>query len=193
MGQEIICEPFAVLRRPGLAVYIAYIAAAWNALENTLAYMFTFLLLGQEESAFEIYHDLFDRDMRYRVFMSAAKHKLDAQLLEEARKLNAEIRRLAKSRNTVLHGSWAISDDKPDSLLLYKPKDIHSIAGQFVKEILAGQGSDPLRGTKPVPDDYIEYKRDDFVDIGKRIIDMNKRAKGLALRILTHISASPPK
>src|SRR5208282_5904138 len=94
-GRKVRMSPAAVVERPHLGISIAIIASHWSKLESTLSLMYTYLLFGQEESAFKFYHDLVDLSLRKKAFMVAAEDKLPKELINEIDKLYSEVRKLA--------------------------------------------------------------------------------------------------
>ena len=116
---------------PGFGVLIALVASHWNKIEQDLAIAYTYLLAGEEPSAFEFYHDLIDFGLREKAFLAAAKPRLPADMLSEITKIHAEMRKLSKARNEIIHGTWCSLASKPQSLFLAEPRDV----GRKVNEV----------------------------------------------------------
>jgi hypothetical protein len=202
--REVHITPAAVIHRPHLAVGIANVAANWNKLEDTLGLMYTYILHGKEKTAFEIYHSLISMDLRKTAFMHAAKDKLSKELLTEIENLYVSVRKLAKTRNHIIHATWAYSDAKPMSLLLAQPKDLaEKINGFFQRLSRAAhvKGAPKMDITHAAvsesltPDSYLEYTHRDFEDVVKRIIALDTHAFALANKVLARaleLLAAPP-
>ena len=94
-------SPAVVVERPHLGLSIAIIASHWTKLEATLSLIYTYLLGGQEETAFQFYHDLVDINLRKKALMTAAKNRLSKELIDEIEGLFSDIRKLAPARTTV--------------------------------------------------------------------------------------------
>jgi hypothetical protein len=94
--------------------------------------MYATMLYGEEPSAFSIYHSLRSNDIRKNVFLVTARENLPATLYDEVESFFQELREVAGKRNLAVHGTWAATDSRPDSLFLCEPKDI----GQKLKPFL---------------------------------------------------------
>src|SRR5271169_1596583 len=121
-GRNVRMSPAVILEQPAFATLIALIATHWNKLEQSLGIMYTWLLMGQEPSAFAFYHDLVDLNLKKTAFMAAAKGKLPPDLIKEIDKFYGYVRRLSTRRSKVVHGTWCRTDTKPASLLLADPR-----------------------------------------------------------------------
>ena len=113
-GRVIHLSPATIVERPHLAIDIANIASHWSKFNSTLALMYTYLLFGQEPSAFEFYHDLVDLSLKKKAFTVAAKGKLSETLMKEVDALYTDIRKVAKARNDVIHATWATTPSKSE-------------------------------------------------------------------------------
>jgi hypothetical protein len=180
------------VQRPALVILIALVASHWAKLEHTLSLPFTVLLGGQEPSAFEAYHELFELNLRQKMFTAVARKKnLPLDLISEAKCIYDDARKIAPARHTVVHGIWATIADRPDSLLLCKPDEINRKVDDFSREM--NDKLDALaQGEAAMPwsfdltlDDYTEYKHADFQDILNRIMALDGRADKLWTKIAT--------
>jgi hypothetical protein len=198
-NRKVRMSPAVVVERANLGISIANIASHWTKLESTLSLMYTYLLFGQEETAFRFYHQLIDLNLRKNAFMSGAEDKLPKELIDEIDKFYSEVRRLAKARNTVIHGTWAIVESKPNSLLLCDPKDLNAKVNQVCRHVLRmarNRGSSPPNVSVDLtPDQFIEYKHSDLDGITRRIIALDAKGTVLANKVLAHSverAAKPP-
>lgn len=190
-GQEMKMSPAAVVQRPPLGIGIALVASHWAKVEQMLSLSFTALLSGQEPAAFAAYHELFDLSLRHKMFLAAArKKKLPRELIAEAEKLHQDARRVAKSRNAVVHGTWSIIDDVPDAVFLCDPNASDKRVDEFFSEF-HDKIEDQVRGAAVTPswsfdlsvDEYTEYKVSDFQDIINRCITLDQRATELWTKV----------
>jgi hypothetical protein len=124
-GREINMSPAVVGQQQGFGVLIALVATHWNKLEQSLGIMYTWLLMGQEPSAFEYYHDLVDLNLKKNAFMAAARGKLPAELIKDVDTFYAKVRKLSARRAKIIHGTWCTTPTKPFSLLLADPRDMN--------------------------------------------------------------------
>jgi hypothetical protein len=196
-GRKVRVTPAAVAERAHLGIGIAIIASHWSSLENTLSLMYAYLLFGQEESAFQFYHELIDLSLRKKAFMTAAKGKLSKELIDEIDKLYTEVRKLGTARNSVIHATWAVVDSKPDSLFLCDPKTINAKVNEVCRHVMR-MATDPRTHGQTVsvdltPEQFTEYKHRDLDGITRRIIDLDKRAMALANRVLARSLELVPK
>lgn len=185
-GRAVRMSPAVVVERPHLGLSIAIIASHWTKLEATLSLIYTYLLGGQEETAFQFYHDLVDLSLRKKALMTAAKNRLSKELIGEIEELFGDIRKLASARNAVIHGTWATMEVKQDALLLCEPKDLNEKVNQVFRH-LRRMTKNPKSQTVSVdltPEKFIEYKHRDFDDINRRIIKLDERATAISNKVL---------
>lgn len=190
-GRKIRMSPAVVVERAHLGISIANIASHWTKLESTLSLMYTYLLFGQEESAFQFYHDLVDLSLRKKAFMTAARDKLPKEMIDEIDKFYSEVRKLATARNAVIHGTWATVESKPNSLLLCDPKDLNAKVNQVCRHVMRmarNPGSSPQKASVDLtPDQFIEYKHTDLDNITRRIIALDDKGMILANKVFAHV------
>ena len=172
----------------GFAVLIALVATHWNKIEQSLGIMYTWLLMGQEPSAFEFYHDLVTLPLKEQAFMAAAKSKLPKDLIEEITKFYTELRKLSARRATVVHGTWCTTPTKPQSLLLADPRHLNQKLNEmlrYVVEIKKDQSKIQPKMEFPVtPDEFQEYHVRDFQSLMTDLVAADNRAMELGNRVL---------
>jgi hypothetical protein len=183
-NQKVTMAPGMIMHRPALAMGISLVASHWSKLEHTISLAFTVLLGGQEPSAFEAYHELFELNLRHKMFIAAAKRrKLPTSLNEEAQAIFVEARKISSARNSVVHGNWGICDDRPDSLLLCEQIAMNRRVDSFFEDF-HGRVDDYAKGSSGANpwvfdfsvDEYTEYKQQDFQNIIDRINTLDARA-----------------
>jgi hypothetical protein len=114
--------------RHGLVAMIGLVAVHWAHLEYMLSRIFTALIGGKQDVAFEIYHMLIDRELRNKTFLAAASVSgLPKDIVEDAETLFKDIRRRAGERNAIVHGIWASTDGEENYILLFDQKAVNSI------------------------------------------------------------------
>ena len=113
--------------RHDFAQKIGELAAHWNVLETNTLGVFTVVLAGEEEIAFELYYDVlkgdvgaaYKRDKALRIAIESRQIAEDA--LERITDFMREVDAVRKERNDVLHAMWA-SVEGSDSLFAAKDK-----------------------------------------------------------------------
>jgi hypothetical protein len=166
-GREVRMAPSVVAEGGGgFAVLIALVSTHWNKIEQSLGIMYTWLLMGQEPSAFEFYHDLVTQSLKEQAFMAAAKDKLPKDLIEEIAKFYTELRKLSARRAAIVHGTWCTTPTKPQSILLADPRHVNQKLNEmlrYVVEIKKDKSKIKPRMEFTVnPDEFLEYHVRDF-------------------------------
>jgi hypothetical protein len=189
-GQIVKTSPAAVAERPHIGIGIALVASHWAKAEQTLGLPFTVLLSGQEPAAFEAYHELFDLSLRHKMFLAAARRKkLPRELIVEAGILHQEARRVAKSRNAVVHGTWGTIDGMNESAFLCDPSAIDRRVDEFLTDF-HDNVDDPIKvqtgwSFDLSVDDFVEYRFNDFQDIINRCIALDEKAQQYWQKVLS--------
>jgi hypothetical protein len=179
----------AVVLRPHLAISFGHICSTWSSLEYNLSLSYTYLLGGTDSSAFRFYHELIDTNLKEKAFMSAAEDKISDDLKMEASKIYIELRKIAKSRNEVIHGMWAICENKLHSIFLWKARDINDKVNIILKNVNNRiQNPNKLHDSLTVnfvPDEFVEYKHTDFDKIVERIQKLDATVTAFGLKLLS--------
>ncbi len=188
MSPSVIAE-----RGGGFAVLIALVATHWSKIEQSLGIMYTWLLLGQEPSAFEFYHDLINLQLKEQAFMAAAKSKLPKDLIDEIAKFYTELRKLSARRATIVHGTWCTTPTKPQSILLADPRHVNQKLNEmlrYVVDIKKDQSKIKPKMEFPItPDEFEEYHVRDFQSLMNDLVAADTRAMELGNRVLVHALA----
>jgi hypothetical protein len=181
--------PSIVGEQQGFGVFIALIGTHWNQIEQSLGMMYTWLLMGQEPSAFAFYHDLVDIGLREKAFMAAARDKLSEKLIEEIAALYVDVRKLSKRRAKVIHGVWGTTPTKPQSLLLCDPRSLNEKLNEMLKyvaKIMKDPSAMEARREFPItPDTFEEWHVRDFQALMGDLIKVGQRADDLGNKVLT--------
>ena len=155
--------------------------------------MYTWLLLGQEPSAFEFYHDLINLQLKEQAFMAAAKSKLPKDLIDEIAKFYTELRKLSARRATIVHGTWCTTPTKPQSILLADPRHVNQKLNEmlrYVVDIKKDQSKIKPKMEFPItPDEFEEYHVRDFQSLMNDLVAADTRAMELGNRVLVHALA----
>jgi hypothetical protein len=182
-GRPVRMSPAVLAELPHLGISIALITSHWNKLEQTLGLMHTWLLAGEEPTAFEFYHELIDLGMREKAFMAAARERLPPDMIGEIAKLFIDVRKVAKRRAAVVHGTWCSIATKPHSLFLAEPRDVGRKLNElftYLRKSLSDPAKrEPTKNFDLTPEELIEYKHHDFNDILKSIISLDAKADAL--------------
>lgn len=196
-NREVRMSPSVVAEQPAFGVLIALVATHWNKLEQSLGIMYTWLLMGQEPSAFEFYHDLIDLKLKEAAFMAAAKGKLPADLTKEIARLYVDVRRLSARRAKIIHGTWCTTPTKPNSLLLADPRHVNekiSAMLHYVRTIQKDRSKLEAKKIFPItPDEFQEYHIRDFQHLMTDLVAADKRAEELGNKVLACALALVPK
>jgi hypothetical protein len=180
-------NPGCLQERPNIALGIALIASHWADIELLLGIMYTYLLAGQEPTALSNYFSQRDLNKRRAMCHHAAKLKLSPDLVSELSDLYDKVSKVATERNTIVHGLWAITDSKPDSVLLAEPKEVGSRVDKIFATLLWMKrypGKITTFKQDISPDDYMEYKPSDLQNTLLRIIELNGQVKVVAEKVL---------
>jgi hypothetical protein len=187
-GRNVRMSPTVILEEPAFATLIALVATHWNKLEQSLGIMYTWLLMGQEPSAFELYHELVDLKLKKTAFMVAAKGKLPADLIKEIDRFYGEVRRLSARRAKVVHGTWCRIDTKPASLLLADPRDMNAKINELLRYVRLAQidksNLEARRQFPIMPDEYQEYHARDFQALMNDLVAADLKAGELGNKVL---------
>ena len=172
----------------GFAVLIALVATHWNKIEQSLGIMYTWLLLGQESSAFELYHDLIDLKLKRTALLAAARGKLSDELIEEIENLFIDLRRLSRRRAKIVHGMWCTTPTKRESILLADPKHVNEKLNEMLRYVV-GVMKDrtkikPSISFSVLPDDYEEYHIRDFNALLTDLTAADEKAAAIGNKIL---------
>ena len=186
---------------------IGRVAAHFSSLELSLNYLLTYLLMGKQPAAFAIFHDIVDLNIRKEAFDRAANGVLSENLRQEIRALFEKTRRIADSRNDIVHGIWAVSHLRENSLLRCTIKSlnirINEGFGEWFHDALAGK--EPKPGTiravsealNETKDEYEEYKLADFEFTVNRIKELQEQADRfgvkVAIEMMRSLAKDPPR
>lgn len=164
----------------------------WNWLELSLALMFTWLLGGEEDKAFDLYHNIVSQDLRFQLFMTLAKNALPKELMSECREAYEKVRDLRKQRAKVVHGVWGTCAKLPNALvLLNDPAAWSSLFHQRNKDLLAG---DPHDVHFAILSEKCEaYEHGDFEALKAKIVGLNVRIVELSADVLGYSLAETLK
>jgi hypothetical protein len=190
-------SPSVILEESGFATLIALVATHWNKLEQSLGIMYTWLLMGQEPSAFEFYHDLVGLNLKKSAFMTAARGKLPPELVDEIDKFYSIVRRLSARRAKIIHGTWCRTDTKPSSLLLANPRDMNRKINEllrYVRKVQKDKSMAEARREFPImPEEFEEYHVRDFQKIMADLVSADQKAQELGNKVLALVLAHVPE
>jgi hypothetical protein len=189
-GYDLRISPDVVSENPQMAVKMAHIAACWQQVENVLGFIFVSLLGGEEGPALEIFNMLIDRNLRKEACLALAKTRVPKPMQGRIASLFQDARRLAGARNDVVHGTWAHTAKRAESLMLvsYGPlvAHIHNRVMQTYFSRRHGRIEPPL----PKDDELwevTEYRESDLDDLINRIKILYATAMGLSLAVFREV------
>ena len=167
---------------------VGEVAIRWSHLEQALSGGFVSLFAGREELAHTIYNDTIDRERKNQIFLLVTKNLLSDEQQNEWKALFAQIRKAAKKRNKIIHGTWASIEGDKDNLYLLDFADLNSL-------IAAELSGDDLKRDQLVKDSKFErWSENDFCAAISRIKDLYNQVADLnnKLRSLSHEELREP-
>ncbi len=189
--------PDVPVHRLYLGMDIARVATYWSDLELHWAIAYTYLLAGKNDvEAFTEYYNLRDWRKRRKQFFDQAKaHRLPAQLRDEATNLYTEFEALAKSRNRIVHGAWAWSEEHNDSVFLAQDRNFGSNLNRVftgIEKIANHPKRYPELSFNLARGSYEEWTHSDFeavigeiAALRNRLMDFGSKVVGHSLEALT--------
>lgn len=123
-------------QRPDLAIGIALAIAGWASIESRLDAIFLFST--RDEAALDAFRAKLGWDAREKFFYRSIR---DSQGIAAAKELRAILRVVAapaKKRHELAHGTWAISAELPDDLILLGRNYLLNMAQQAIYAEMAG-------------------------------------------------------
>jgi hypothetical protein len=188
-GRQVRMAPSVVAEGGGgFAVLIALVATHWSKIEQSLGLMYTWLLMGQEPSAFALYHKLVDLNLKETAFVSAAEDKLPPDLIAEIRNLFVDLRKLSARRAKIIHGTWCTTPTKPSSLLLADPRHVNQKINEmlrYVVEVKKDRSKLKAKMEFPIlPDEFQEYHVTDFQSLMTDLVAADNRAMEFGNKVL---------
>ena len=123
-------------QRPDLAIGIALAIAGWASIESRLDAIFLFRT--RDEAALDAFRAKRGWDAREEYFYRSIR---DSQGMAAATELRAILRVVAapaKKRHEIAHGTWAISAELPDDLILLGGNHLLDMAQQAISAEMAG-------------------------------------------------------
>lgn len=179
------------MHRPALGIDIARVASYWSDVELFWSLAYSYLLAGKGDvAAFTEYYNLRDwRKRRKQFFDQAKKHGLPAKLRDEATDLYTEFETLAITRNRIVHGNWAWSEEHEHSIFLAQPRSL----GVNVNRIFTAMqkiAHRPERYPQISVDfnrgPYEEWTHEDFEKVVADISAFRQKVFALANKIVGH-------
>lgn len=196
-GRNVRMSPAVILEEPAFATLIALVATHWNKLEQSLGVMYTWLLMGQEPTAFEIFHNYIDLNLKRRAFMTAATGRLPVELIKEIDGFYTAVRKLSARRAAIIHGTWCRTDSKPASLLLADPRHMNQKINDLLRYVRIVQRDESKAEAKrafPImPDEFQEYHVRDFQTLMADLVAADKKAEELGNKVLARALELSPE
>ena len=195
-GRPMNMHPSIIAEDRDFAVLIALVSTHWNQIEFNLATMYTWLLIGQEPSAFNFYHDLIDLSLREKAFLAAARGRLSQDLIDEVCSFYTSLRKLSGRRSKIVHGVWAKTPSKPASLFLCDPRAFNDQLNKLLRYVVEIKKEPskvlPRISFDVLPDEFTEYHVRDFQTIMTDLVSANEKSVELGNRVLAQaLEASP--
>ena len=122
-------------KNPELATKIAEIVSSWSMVENNIATIFIMLIGGRSDAAMAIYQALEGAGAKDAALRAVARNTLSGQRLSLFEVVTKLVKRVAKQRNTVVHGLIGTSEQVPGSILIISQRDMAAHMFQlFIKQ-----------------------------------------------------------
>ena len=183
--------PDAPVHRPHLAIDIARVATYWSDVELFWSIAYAYLMSGKNDTdAFAEYYGLRDWRKRRKLFFSQAKtHSLPSILRDEATDLYTEFEKTAHARNRIVHGTWAWSEEHPDSLFLAQARSLGSNLHRVftaLSKIAERPRRYPQLSVNLSRGPYEEWSHQDFEDAVAEIRDLRTRVDDFGNKVAAH-------
>jgi len=164
--------PDFILERPELAALIGNVCANWSLVESDTMHLYALLMgtylpkapdsaPGVHPVAYQVFDALNALAPRLDLLNKLCRWRaLPAEAEHMERVLIPLIRKRFQERSIIAHGLWGLCDDYRDALIL-----MHTFDGDQI------------------------YKRNDFVDVSARVLDLHKQLGAFALPIYERLYA----
>ncbi|QWF71348.1 hypothetical protein KEF85_02335 [Methylomonas paludis] len=155
-----------LITRPDLAAHIANIAHMWTHIDVLFGVLLGVLTKSDASTSMMIYTSIVNNGTRFDILKKIVNSELNHDLIQQFAKIIKKYRQLSPSRNRIVHGMWAISDEKPDEIYLIDPNwHLNNLASWFGGEVV-------IKNKSKIEIDV--YKINDFIDIQRNIIDFER-------------------
>ena len=116
-------RPPNVMQRPKLAPYIGAILMHWNEIESHTGVFLAALLGSEAQTVMNVFLALQTDGGRKSTIDTVTKLKLTENDLSRFQEIQKDIGSRYSERNKAVHGAWGISEQYPDDLLWYDPRE----------------------------------------------------------------------
>ena len=106
--------------RPALAIHIAHISQVGSLVEIHLASIFTYLTGSNRQAIGAMFLSVVSLPTRLTMLRTLSADKLSDADKKELVRLCEQVNKFSKKRVSVIHGLWAIRDDRPASIFMIK-------------------------------------------------------------------------
>ncbi|WP_446811270.1 hypothetical protein ACH50O_06825 [Methylomonas sp. 2BW1-5-20] len=155
-----------LITRPSHAAYIANIAHMWTHIDVLFGVLLGVLTKSDASTSMMIYTSIVNNGTRFDILKKFVNAELNDELIQQFNKIIKKYRELSPSRNKIIHGMWAISDEKPDEIYLVDPNwHLNNLASWFGGEVVIKNKSNM---------EINVYTINDFIDIQGNIINFEK-------------------
>jgi hypothetical protein len=137
------------MRRPQLAPYIVAISTHWNELQMRISLFCAGLIAANSSAALQEY--LLRQNSRTNEVDAIVAEKLSPDDFTVFQKIQKNIGARSGEHGKAAHGIWGVSDDYPDDLLWYDPREIGPIFPEFIdrktsaRQVLSKAQADNIR------------------------------------------------
>jgi hypothetical protein len=185
-GKEISFDfrPSSVLGRPKLAPYIATILMHWNEIESHMGVFLAALLGGEAQTVIKVFLALQTDGGRKSTIDTVTQLKLSPTDLARFQEVQRDIGGRYSERNRVVHGGWGTSDQYPENLLWYDPRE--SVAA-FPDLMKADDGNALQAKLDEVNKSIRIYKEADFKDMITRFGQTESALKEFTAPFVGHL------
>jgi hypothetical protein len=108
--------------RPKLAAHIGLIVGMWATVESRLSHMLSIILHSDAEIGATLFSVIKAEGGRFAMIRAIAEDRLTPEQQAEYSALKKRIESVGSYRDAIAHNIWAISEDHPDSLILFDAK-----------------------------------------------------------------------
>ena len=167
--ESLRCARDAIKERPQLLNHIGIIATMWTHVDHSLGLLLSRILDTEAVVGTAMYFSLIGEKACDAAMKAATEVKLSPNLNTKFIELMNATKLPRKDRNKIVHGLWAISDQRPDSLVLCDQKERANMYSYIYQGIV---GKELEKAKNDHWSSLIEFEETDFIKIEEQISEV---------------------